>query len=75
MFVYNKNQNMQIISPLLPLLGQEAKCYACGGPASHIGLDGTCTCAKEICVMPLLRVLRAKVDYVAMLYYILVTWK
>lgn len=62
-----KMQNMQIIFPILPLLGQGEKCYCCGEEASHIGIDGTYTCAKEICILPLLHGLRTKLNYLFLL--------
>jgi tRNA(Ile2) C34 agmatinyltransferase TiaS len=61
---YEKTETKKlIIRPLFPLLDYENNvCYSCGEKASHVGLDGTYTCAKQICMIPLLRRLRTQMD-------------
>jgi len=51
-----------ILDPLLSLMDEEKKCYSCGEKATHVGLDGTYTRTKQICIIPLLRRLRQEMD-------------
>ena len=58
----NKDEQETIIKPILPLVDFKEKCYSCGEKATHVGLDGTYTCAKQVCMVPLLRRLRQEMN-------------